>query len=222
VFHTGPWLLELSAEQFFNQVIREQLGAIGMVEGPNFAFGRDRAGDVHTLSAWCSRAGIDFEVVEPTLIDGHLVSSSRIRKLLSEGEVEAASHLLGRFHRIQGKVAHGAGRGAGLGFPTLNLVDVPVLIPAEGVYAALARVSGSSTWHPAACNIGPNPTFDEQLFKVEAHLLDFSADLYGKTVELDFVKRLRPTRKFAGFEDLVSQIERDILETRKACDPLHG
>jgi len=191
-----------------------------MVEGPNFAFGRDRAGNVQTLEAWCAESSIAFEVVEPILIDGQLVSSSRIRRLLSEGLVEAAADLLGRFHRIKGLVAHGAGRGAGIGFPTLNLVEIEVLIPAEGVYAALARIDGSPTWHPAACNIGPNPTFGEQSFKVEAHLLDFSADLYGKTVELDFVKRLRTTRKFAGLEDLLAQIERDVVETRRVCQSL--
>jgi riboflavin kinase/FMN adenylyltransferase len=220
VFQTGPWLLQLSAREFFDQVIRQQLGAVGMVEGPNFAFGRDREGDVHTLANWCVQSGIAFEVVEPTLIDGQLVSSSRIRKLLSEGSVESAADLLGRFHRIQGLVAHGAGRGAGLGFPTLNLVEVDVLIPAEGVYAAFAKVEGTETWRPAACNIGPNPTFGEQLFKVEAHLLDFSQDIYGKTVELDFVKRLRSTRKFAGLDDLLHQIELDVAETRRVCEAL--
>ena len=99
--------------------------------------------------------------------------------------------MLGRPHRIRGVIGHGAGRGAGLGFPTVNLVGIDTLIPADGVYAARAWVDGRGPAWPAACNIGPNPTFGEQARKVEAHLIGFSGDLYDRRVELDFLKRLR-------------------------------
>ena len=142
VFRTGPWLLELSAREFFDRVLREQLQARGIVEGPNFAFGHDRRGDVAILREWCAESAIDFEVVEATIIDGRLVSSSLIRQCLVEGNVTEAARLLGRPHRIRGKVTHGAGRGAGLGFPTANLAAIDTLVPLEGVYAGVAWVDG--------------------------------------------------------------------------------
>ncbi len=214
VFHTGQWLLELTAREFFDQIIVGQLGVNGMIEGPNFAFGRDRKGDVATLSQWCAEAGIAFEVVAPTLVEGRLVSSSLIRQSLREGRVEEASQLLGRPHRIRGRVSRGAGRGRGLGFPTINLSEIDVLVPAEGVYAARAWVEGQGPSWPAACNIGPNPTFGDQTRKVEAHLIGFDGELYEKTVGIDFVRRLRATRPFASVEELLAQIRADVEKTR--------
>jgi riboflavin kinase / FMN adenylyltransferase len=215
VFRTGPWLLELSAREFFDRVIRGQIDARGMVEGPNFAFGHDRRGNVQILRDWCADAGIAFEVVEGTRIDGELVSSSRIRRALVAGAVEEATRLMGRPHRIRGVVGRGAGRGAGLGFPTANLVAIDTLLPADGVYAARAFVEGRGPSYPAACNIGPNPTFGEQARKVEAHLIGFSGDLYDRRIELDFLKRLRATRRFPGLDDLLRQLRADIEEARR-------
>ncbi len=215
VFRTGPWLLGLTAREFFDRVIREQLGARGLVEGPNFAFGHDRAGDVTILRDWCAEEGIDFEVVEGTRIDGELVSSSRIRRLLTTGDVVGSLALLSRPHRIRGAITRGAGRGAKLGFPTANLTAIDTLIPADGVYAAIAYIDGQGSGNPAACHIGPNATFGEEARSVEAHLLDFSGDLYGRQVELDFLARLRGTRKFEGPDDLLRQVQADIEETRR-------
>ena len=215
VFRTGPWLLGLTAREFFDRVIVGRLGAKGMVEGPNFGFGRDRGGDSNLLADWCSDAKISFEVDSATEADGRLVSSSRIRKALAEGDLDEAIAMLGRPHRIRGIVTHGAGRGAGLGFATANLDEIDTLIPADGVYAALARVEGSPLPYPAACNIGPNPTFGEHARKVEAHLLDFSGDLYGRRMTLDFIQRLRPTRRFENVEDLLKQIQDDVRRTRE-------
>lgn len=227
IFHTGPWLLGLSAREFFDQVIVGQFAARGMVEGPNFFFGRDRAGDVQRLGRWCAEAGIDLEVAEPLLDGGAMVSSSRIRRALGEGDVVEARRLLGRPHRLRGIVSRGAGRGAGIGVPTANLEKVDTLIPADGVYAAAALVPGETPDAPArpwaaACNIGPNPTFGEQARKIEAHLIDFRGDLYGGTVELDLLKHLRPTRAFAGLDDLLAQIHRDIDEARRIVGEERG
>ena len=220
-FRTGRWLLDLTAREFFDRVIRRQFAARGMVEGPNFAFGHDRQGNVEILGGWCAAAGIEFEVVEPISDHGQLISSSRIRQSLHEGKVEEASRFLGRPHRIRGVVTHGAGRGAGLGIPTINLDGIDTLIPLDGVYAARVFVPGAESqpgaW-AAACNIGPNPTFGEQIRKVEAHLIGFAGDLYGRSVELDFLARLRSTRAFANLDDLLSQIRSDIERTRQICD----
>jgi riboflavin kinase / FMN adenylyltransferase len=217
VFRTGPWLLELSAREFFDRVICDQLAAGGIVEGPNFAFGHDRLGNVSILRDWCTRKGIDFEVVEAIVIEDRLVSSSLIRQCLGEGHVEEASRFLGRPHRIRGRVAHGAGRGAGLGFPTVNLGGIDTLVPLEGVYAGLAWIEGRAPAWPAACNLGPNPTFGEMARKVEAHLIGFAGDLYGKSVELDLLERLRGTQKFAGLDELLRQIQADIEQARRIC-----
>ena len=217
VFKTGPWLLGLSARDFFEQVILGQLAARGMVEGPNFAFGHDREGNVSILAEWCVDAGIDFEVAEATRIDDELVSSSLIRRCLSEGRVEDAARFLGRHHRIRGLVGHGEGRGAGLGFPTANLFGIDVLIPADGVYAAHGWIDGRGPAWPAACNIGPNPTFGEQARKVEAHLIGFSDDLYDRSIELEFVQRLRSTRRFDSLEELREQLRLDINHVSRVC-----
>jgi riboflavin kinase/FMN adenylyltransferase len=221
VFRTGPWLLELSAREFFDQVICRQLAARGMVEGPNFAFGHDRQGNVKILGEWCAESGIEFEVVEPIKVDDRLISSSLIRGCLSEGRVSEAASYLGRPHRIRGIVTKGAGRGAGLGFPTLNLAEIRTLVPAEGVYAGRAWMGDQGPSWPAACNIGPNPTFGEHAKKVEAHLIGFAGDFYGQSVELDFIERLRATRPFSGVDELRQQIEADVEETRKICGSPH-
>ncbi len=218
VFRTGRWLLDLTAREFFDRVIRRQFAARGLVEGPNFAFGHDRQGNVEILGGWCAEVGINFEVVEPIRDHGELISSSRIRQSLYEGKVEEAASFLGRPHRIRGIVTHGAGRGASLGIPTINIDGIDTLIPLDGVYAARVFIpeAGSEpmAW-PAACNVGPNPTFGEQVRKVEAHLIGFSGDLYGRAVELDFLARLRPTRAFASLDELLSQIRADIERARQ-------
>jgi riboflavin kinase/FMN adenylyltransferase len=218
VFATGPWLLGLTAREFFDQIIVGRLAARGMVEGPNFAFGRDRGGDAALLAGWCRAAGLGFEEVEPTAVDGELVSSSRIRGALAEGRARDAAALLGRPHRIRGVVTHGAARGAGLGFPTANLDGIDTLIPADGVYAVLAWLAGRPSPLPAACHIGPNVTFGEQVRKVEAHLLDFSGELYGQVLSLDILERLRGTRPFAGLDELLAQIRLDVSQTRTICE----
>ncbi len=166
------------------------------------------------------QAGIEFEVVEPISDNGQLISSSRIRECLQEGKVEEAAAFLGRPHRIRGIVVHGAGRGAGLGIPTINVDGIDTLIPLEGVYAVRVFVAGvasqPASW-PAACNVGPNPTFGEQTRKVEAHLIGFHGDLYGRSVELDFLARLRPTQAFANLDELLGQIRSDIARARQIC-----
>lgn len=215
VFATGPWLLSLTAREFFDRVIRGQFAARGMVEGPTFGFGRDRGGDAAILSGWCAEAGLDFEVATPAELDGQIVSSSRIRKCLREGDVDDAARCLGRPHRLRGRVVAGAGRGKGLGFPTANLDAIEAQIPADGVYAARAIVEGSALARLAAVHVGPNATFGDQGRSIEAHLLDFQGDLYGQRLELDFLRRVRSTEKFATVDELLGRIQVDIQQVRQ-------
>lgn len=217
-FRTGPWLLGLTAREFFDRVILGQFAARGMVEGPNFGFGRDRGGDSAILSAWCAEAGLEFEVAPPIEIDGTIVSSSRIRRALAEGRADEAARLLGRPHRLRGTVIRGAGRGAGLGFPTANLGGLDVQVPADGVYAARALLDDLPC-AAAAVHIGPNVTFGESARSVEVHLIDFTGDLYGHPLEVDILHRLRPTLKFSGVSALLSQIQTDVAQARALASP---
>jgi riboflavin kinase/FMN adenylyltransferase len=214
VFRTGRWLLNLSAREFFERVVLGQFAARGMVEGPTFGFGRDRGGDAQILAAWCAGAGLDFEIVPPAELDGRLVTSTRIRAALAVGDTAEAARLLGRPHRLRGTVDRGAGRGAPLGFPTANLAGIEVLLPADGVYAARAFLDDSPTPRPSAVHIGPNATFGEQSRSVEAHLIDFQGDLYGRVLEIDLLDRLRATRPFPGVDALRAQIAQDVAQAR--------
>jgi riboflavin kinase/FMN adenylyltransferase len=212
VLETTHELLQRSAREFFETVIRNNLAARAVVPGFNFAFGHNREGTVEFLQTMCRDAAIACFPVPPLMMDGEPVSSSRIRRNLVAGEVVRAAELLCRPYRVHGIVAAGQRRGQTLGFPTANLEKVPTLIPATGVYAVRAWI-GERSWAGAA-NIGPNPTFGEHVRKLEVHLLDFSGDLYGATLAVDFVERLRDTQKFAGAAELVQQLQKDIAAAR--------
>ena len=188
--------------------------AKAVAEGYNFHFGRARAGDTNRLRDLCAAAGIDFEEVPALLVDGDPVSSSRVRAALNAGDVAAAATLLGRPYRINGTIVTGAKRGRTIGFPTANVDAVPTLVPAVGVYAVRAGVGGRT--YAAAANVGPNPTFGEFARKIEIHLLDFDGDVYGEPMAVDFIARVRDTRPFAGPDELVEQLRRDVATVRAA------
>lgn len=222
ILKTTPELLQRRANDFFNQVVRRQIDAKAMVEGENFGFGRDREGTVDTLRLLCRQAGVLLGIVTSfTTADGRPVSSSRVRDALVAGDIRAATELLKRPYRLRGTVVTGQKRGGTIGFPTANLEQLQTLAPRDGVYAGRASL-GLETW-PAAVNIGPNPTFGELARKVEVHLLDFSGDLYGKTLAVDFLDRLRDTRPFPNVEALIAQLKDDVAATRRiAADGEHA
>jgi riboflavin kinase/FMN adenylyltransferase len=212
---TTPDLLALGPADFFAFVLRDRLRARHLVEGANFRFGHDRAGDVHTLAALCAGAGVGLSVVEAVGLLGGEVSSSRIRACLQAGDVAGARELLGRDYRIHGTVVTGARRGRTIGFPTANLGSVPTVVPGEGVYAVRAFPPGGEAW-PAAANVGPAPTFGEQERRIEVHLIGFTGDLYGRELGVEFVARLRDTRPFSGVAELVAQLHRDVAQAQEA------
>jgi riboflavin kinase/FMN adenylyltransferase len=213
VLRTSPALLRLSAEEFFDQVVRHHLEARALVEGENFRFGRERQGSVATLSRLCGAAGLGFRVASPVQRHGVLVSSSRVRAALLAGDVAEAAELLGRPFRIRGRVVSGQRRGQTLGFPTANLEQVPTLVPGDGVYAVRVR-QADALW-PGAANVGPNPTFGEHARKVEVHLIGFAGDLLGQELAVEFIARLRDTRAFAGPAQLAEQLKLDIDQARR-------
>ncbi|CAN5227491.1 bifunctional riboflavin kinase/FAD synthetase [soil metagenome] len=208
VLTTEASLLALSAPAFIEDVIQLQLNAAAIVEGSNFRFGRGRAGNNEALKA----TGIAFEEV-PVPVDA--VSSSRVRDAINAGDVTEAAALLGRPYSIIGTVVEGAKRGRTLGVPTANLDHVPTLLPAVGVYAGRVTVKGVE--YAVAANIGPNPTFGEDARKIEVHVIGFDADLYGQTLSVQFVKRLRDTVPFKTIDELKRQLMTDIAAAKSVC-----
>jgi riboflavin kinase / FMN adenylyltransferase len=184
------------------------------VVGYNHTFGRGARGDAALLCSMGATLGLAVHVVPPLLVDGVPVSSSEIRAVLREGDVGRAARYLGRPYSIAGTVTHGDGRGRTLGFPTANLApERPLLVP-SGVYACGADVDGRT--HEAVVNVGVRPTFGVNAPSIEAHLMNVTADLYGRTLCLSFVARLRGERKFAGVDELRAQIARDVEAARAA------
>jgi riboflavin kinase/FMN adenylyltransferase len=214
-YPTDQQLLDLEPRDFFDRIVRDQLDARAMVEGPNFFFGRARAGTVDVLRTLSTEAGIPLDIVDPVTVDRQLVSSSRIRQLLVSGDVDTARAMLTEPYRIRGMVVHGAGRGLKLGVGTANLDAIDTLLPGAGVYGGRGWVE--DTCYPAAINIGPNPTFGEAAMKVEAHLIGWNdSPLYGQALEVDFLVRLRNIQPFAGIDALKEQLAKDIAAARRA------
>jgi len=204
--------LELDAQQFFDRIVRDRLGASAMVEGPNFFFGRSRSGTLEVLRRFCAEAGMRLEVAEPVEVNAQVVSSSRIRTAIIEGRMDDARQMLGRPYRIRGVVVRGAGRGAKLGYPTANITGIDTLLPRDGIYAGRAWVDRSA--YTAAISLGPNPTFDETALKVEVFLLDFQGDLYDRPLQIDFFARLRETKRFDSVNALIDQMALDVIAAR--------
>lgn len=201
--------------------LQEQLGFRELWAGEDFALGHDRRGDRHFLQREAELRGFELHLVEPFLLDGEVVSATRLRETLRSGDVARAARYLGRPFAMTGAVVRGAGRGAQLGIPTANLaVWEERAYPGGGVYACRAQVLGQ-TW-PAVVNIGTRPTFEDDRARpvVEAHLLDFQprngqTELYDQEIRLEFVERLRDERRFDGPEALLKQIARDIRRARR-------
>jgi len=194
------------------------LGVRVVTVGASFRFGQGRAGDTALLQRLGGRLGFDVVTLEPVLLGGAPVSSTRVREALEAGDVEEAAALLGRRHFVDGTVVAGDARGRTIGFPTANLEPVNETLPGHGVYACWARLGGEEGTRRAAVNVGRRPTVGGRTVTVEAHLIDFAGDLYGRALRLEFAKRLRPERKFDGLEALAAQIQADLAQAR---DLLH-
>jgi riboflavin kinase/FMN adenylyltransferase len=211
---TSNELLMMEPQAFLQRLLVDQLGAKAIVEGFNFQFGRDRQGNTDFLKQWCGERGIHTTIMSAVhSSSGEPYSSSRVRMALDAGDLSAVRDLLGRNYRIIGVVGTGEKRGRTLGFPTANLVEVPVHIPAYGVYAAKAFFGKSE--HSAAVNIGPNPTFGENQRKVEIYVIGFNGDLYGKEMQVEFVQRLRDTKRFASKDELIAQLQSDVANAQQ-------
>ncbi|UCE61074.1 MAG: bifunctional riboflavin kinase/FAD synthetase [Phycisphaerales bacterium] len=211
-------LLDLEAEAFIHEVIRERFNPTHIVEGPSFGFGKGRKGNPELLRDVAAGFGCEVHIVDPVTLqvtEGEtlLVSSSLIRGLIIQGKVHRAALCLGRPYTLVGTVGEGVRRGRTIGFPTANLEVEDQLIPADGVYAGRSIVR--DTLHLSAISIGSAPTFGEGDRQVEAYLLDFDGDLYGEPLRLEFDRLLRPQRTYDSPEALIDQIRRDVQAVRR-------
>ena len=210
-------LSHLRASEFVDGLVK-YLHMRGMVVGPNFALGHRREGTVERLRDLGRERGFVVRQVEPLVKDeSQIISSSAIRDSIAGGDAGRASAMLGRPFSLSGRVVKGAARGKALGFPTANL-DVPeaMAVPGDGIYATWAVVGGRR--YSSATSIGVRPTFGLNSRTVEAYLMDFQGDLYGKELTLEFVRRLRDELKFDTVEDLEGQMAKDVWEARKVLE----
>ncbi len=205
---------EIPAEQFVDDLLVQELQAKHVLLGSDFRFGHLGKGDATMLRERGAKQGFTVDVVEKvTDITRGAVSSSRIREAVGSGDVALASEMLGRTYSVRGTVVHGDARGRELGFPTANLGSVEGLIPADGVYAGSVVIDHVE--HAAAISVGVNLTFDPQGDpRVEAFVLDFQGDLYGKQIEVRFAERIRPMLPFESAEALIARMHEDVDETR--------
>jgi len=205
----------IEAERFCSEILIERLAAERVSVGENFRFGRRAKGDPEMLG---SHGEFSTRIVPLVEVDGETVSSTRIRAAIAAGDVRTATACLGAPFLLEGEVVTGDRRGRDLGYPTANVVPSDeFVVPGHGVYAAFAN------GHPAAVNVGVRPTFESgRGLLVEAYLIDYEGDLYGQTLRVAFIERLRGEKRFDGVEKLVAQMRRDVDEARDLCASFSG
>jgi len=207
-------LSKKSPEEFVWEVLIRRLEAVVVVVGENFRFGYRAAGGVEDLRRCMREAGGEAYAVPVYAFLSESINSTKIRTLVTGGEAREAARLLGRPYSLRGEVVAGDERGRAVGFPTANVLpDARALVPGRGVYAGHLRVG--SRRYRACTNVGVAPTFGRRDSRVEAHLLDYEGDLYGKVVDVTFVERLRPEKRFSRTGELKEQIARDVAEARR-------
>jgi riboflavin kinase/FMN adenylyltransferase len=206
-----PFTLEfakMSPGDFVKGILCDMLGAKEIFVGFNYRFGRGREGNIATLKALGERLGFTVREVEQVSLNGEVISSTKIRHLLRDGEVEHAARLLGRTYTITGIVVKGDGRGKSLGFPTANIAPKHSIIPAHGVYAV--RLFVRDRFYDGIANIGMRPTFDKNVLTIEVHIFDFDEDIYGEDISLYFIGKIRDEKKFGSADELILQIRTDV------------
>lgn len=208
---------DLEPEAFVEDVLVRQLGAASVWCGPDFRFGRGGRGDIQLLEECGQDCDLTAQTIDPVLMDSHKVSSTWIRSLIEEGQVETAAAAMDRPHCVGGRVVPGHKRGAGLGYPTANITPpTGIVMPGDGIYAGRIQVGKRS--YGGMIHIGPLPTFDVAEPRFEAHLFDFRGNLLGKTIRIHFVGRLRDIERFDSPDDLVVRIRADEFQARRLLD----
>jgi len=202
-----------SPRDFVKTFLVDRLKVREVFVGKNYGFGKGRSGNVEMLGSFGEEFGFHVEIIPPVVLNGQMVSSSLIRKLLLEGRVEEAIPMLGRPYQIEGTVVEGEGRGKQLGYPTANIMPGEKLIPGNGVYSVKVEIKGVS--YPGVVYIGTQPTFKNSIRQVEVHLLDYTGKLYGEELKVHFYGNVRGEMKFPDRNSLVRQITGDILKAKE-------
>jgi len=205
-------LSRLSAEDFVKEILVRILRIKDIVVGPDFMFGKNRSGNADLLEKLGEIYGYDTKVLQPKVIGDEIISSSLIRKYISLGNIQRVNELLGYRYFIRGVVIEGEKRGRKIGFPTTNIKSSWELLPKTGVYATYATIRDER--FQSITNIGYRPTFGENNLLIETHIFDFSEDVYGSEISIEFVERLRDEKKFGDVDELVSQIKLDIKDVK--------
>ena len=211
----------LTAEQFVQEILVQQLNACHLIVGHDYVFGRGRTGTRELLVALGKSHGFSVTAIDQVGERELIFSSSMVRQMVTAGHVEEASHILGRPHQVVGQVVPGRQIGRALGFPTANIAPLNELTPGDGVYAVFVRTRNGGRYQ-GACSIGTNPTFNGTTRSIEVFLLDHDEDLYGQEVRLDFIARLRGIESFPTPEALMSQITHDVETTRRILSASDG
>ncbi len=209
----NPTFANVEAEEFVRHYLIDRLKVHKIWVGRDLRFGKGRKGRVEDLIRWGAEGGLKVGIVEPIQLEGARISSSRIRKLIEQGDVHEVHRFLGRYHFVSGRVAPGHQRGRNLGFPTANIVTRIEVLPLDGIYATFLQVDGR-LW-PSVTNLGFNPTFGEGPRTIESYIFDFQEDLYGQPVSLFFIKRIREEKKFPSPDLLVKQMKKDVLSAQE-------
>ena len=206
----------IPAKEFIEKILVKRIGMKAVIVGEDYTFGKNREGNLDLLKTYGKQIGFEVIVVRGIQISNNSedkISSTRIRELISAGKVAESQNLLGRHYQIRGTVMTGRDRGGRLlGFPTANINLYDELSPKTGVYAVTVECKGSK--YKGVANIGYSPTFDDRIFTVEAHILDFNDDIYGQKIRVNFIKRLRDEKKFLNISELSDQINNDIDKAR--------
>jgi len=208
----------LEAPDFVRSFLVERLRSKKLWVGRDLRFGKGRKGTVENLVQWGTRYDFEIGAVEPIVVDQERVSSSRIRQLVEEGRVEEATPLLGRYHFVSGKVVSGHRRGRELGFPTANIASRNEVLPQDGIYATLLQIGEESL--SSVSSVGVNPTFGPAARTIESFVLNFDRSIYGESVRLSFVKRIREEKKFDSVEQLISQMRGDVTAAQSIFNQL--
>ena len=205
-------IANLSSREFIKKIMIDSLGTRTIIVGENFRFGRNREGNIEVMEKLSSSLNFDFSSIPARKKNGNIISSSLIRTLLLKGEIEEANRLLGHPYEIEGTVIQGQSRGINLGFPTANVSSANEILP-EGVFLSKVNLKGNK--QPALTNIGRRPTFQQKKINIESHIIGFSGDLYGRNLEIQFLKKLRDEKKFETAGQLAEQIARDVAQAKK-------
>ncbi|QTA85159.1 bifunctional riboflavin kinase/FAD synthetase [Desulfonema magnum] len=212
-----PEFAAVTAREFVEDILIKRIGVRAIVVGRDYSFGKNREGSIELLRTYSKELGFDLIVADWIQKPGNgadRISSTRIREFVTDGDVEQAQKLLGRYYQIRGVVETGRNRGGKLlGFPTANINLHDELAPKTGVYAVTVEFQGKK--YKGVANIGYSPTFDDHIYTVEVHILDFNDNIYGQKIRVNFTERLRDEKKFSGISELSEQIKRDIIKARE-------